>query len=248
MKASYPYHPLNLCMVVGNAVRDIGNGKSDVSKSLLASRLGISEASADFATKLASAKTFGIIEGKSSFSLTSLAKDYYLPTRNPERQKKLCLLKFLQEPGAFARLISQFDGTKPDMEIIANVLHRDMGVPDSWKSRVARFFMRSVEFAGGIDSGGFLRVKAGIQVLEGDDYEDDLSAVDEPQNPFSNPSRTSKSQGGPQGNPREREELPEGTVVWTYPCEGGILRIETPEKLTKEAWAKLKRYIDVLEP
>src|SRR2546430_8505752 len=88
---SYPYHPLALCLDVAKAVREIGNGKTEVSRSLLASHLGVDEKSADFAQKLASSKCYGLIEGRSSFRLTELALGIYFPTEDSEREKRIAL-------------------------------------------------------------------------------------------------------------------------------------------------------------
>jgi len=239
---------------MGNAVREIGNGKSEVSKSLLASRLGISEQAGDFTTKIVSSKCYGIIEGKTSFSLTPLAKTYFFPTKNPENERKQALIQFFSSPGSFSRLIELYDGTKPSLEIMGNMLHQEMGIPDSWKSRVAKFFMRSAEHAGAIDPNGFLRVKAQLETLSATVAGPPESLSHHANSTVHHERSDASSQPAHQKTPHGHHpeiasaNSPSGIVVWTYPCEGRTLRIETPENITPEVWQKLSRYLDVIKP
>src|SRR6266446_3729640 len=76
---SYPYHPLSLCLDLAKAVREIGNGKQEVSKSLLASHMKLDENSADLSQKIASSKTYGLIDGRGTFKLTDLSTAYFFP-------------------------------------------------------------------------------------------------------------------------------------------------------------------------
>jgi hypothetical protein len=56
----------------------------------------------------------------------------------------LATLQAAAQPGAFAALLSRFDGTKPpDQELIGNVLSQQMGIPESWKARVTKYFIKS---------------------------------------------------------------------------------------------------------
>ncbi len=113
---SYPYHHLALCLDVAKAVREIGNGKSEVSRSLLASHLGVDEKSADFSQKIASTKCYGLMEGRSAFTLSDIAIGLYFPTEDPERQRRLALLEAVRQPGAFAALLNRYDGSKPPLK------------------------------------------------------------------------------------------------------------------------------------
>ena len=230
-------------------MREIGNGKAEVSKSLLAARLKVSETSGDFITKIASAKCYGIIEGKTSFTLTPAARTYFFPTVNIEREKKQSVMTFFASPGAFAKLIETYDGSKPDLVLMGNVLHEEMGIPDSWKGRVAKFFMRSAEYAGAIDSGGFLRFKAHRETIaqgiedQGDDADDREIHHDRSSGSNSSgrtPARREALRHVPQDSP--------DVAVWTYPCGDLNLRIETPKQLTTEVWEKLMRYMEVIKP
>jgi len=121
--------------------------------------LSESEKSPVLAQRIASAKCFGIIEGKSNFFLTDMAKRYYFPTTDGDRG--LALLEFFRTPSSFAEVIKRFDGSKlPSREILANIFQRECRVPESWKVRIAAFFSNSADFIGVLDGAGFLRFRA----------------------------------------------------------------------------------------
>jgi hypothetical protein len=241
---SYPYHPLAACLEIAKGVREIGNGKQDVSRSLLASHLGVDEKSGDFAQKLASTKCYGLIDGRTEFKLTELSRGIFLPTEDPDRQRRLALLQACRGPGAFAVLIDRYDGSKlPSPELLGNVLSQELGIPESWKVRIVTYFIKSMQLSGALNQDGFLRHKAELQKLgsgssghiqerEHVRSQDDERRVDERRKPL---------------DPAE-DDNQEGVVVWKYPFKGRTLRIETPEDMTPEIWNKLKRYIDVLNP
>src|SRR5690606_32184278 len=120
---TYPYHSLESCLKLAEAVKQIGNGRQDVDKSLLASHLKADEKSGEFAQKIASSKTYGMIDGKGVFQLSDAARSYFLPTSDPEVSRKAALLKFLASPGAFKMFIDRYDGSKLEsLEIMGNIL------------------------------------------------------------------------------------------------------------------------------
>jgi hypothetical protein len=233
---SYPYHPLDLCLALADAVREIGNGRQDVDKSLLAAHLKVDEQAADFRQKIASAKTYGMIDGKATLQLTEAAKSYFFPTQDPEREKAQALLKFFASPGAFNALIDAHDGSKPpSQEIVANIFSQKYGVPGSWASRVAGWFFRAGVTAGAIQPDGFLRYKAKVQSLGGGVTM--FAGVPVPPVPLPTlPSPLARE---------VREEAREDVSVWTH---GKSIRVETPENLTEEMWEKLNRYIQAIKP
>jgi hypothetical protein len=236
---SYPYHSLELCIELAKAVREIGNGRSDVTRSQLAHRLGLSEQSSDFAQKIASSKTYGLIDGRSSFHLTETSNQFFFPTDEGEEAKKLCLFRFLEAPGAFKALIERYDGSRPaSLEIMANILGQSYGIPESWKSRVAAFFNRSAQYVGAMGADGFLRFKAQIDgIATSVPPANSPVGAELPEKPLTPPLATGQN-----------KQNQEGVIVWTYPCAGKFLRVETPENMTKEIWDKLMKYIQVLEP
>ena len=245
---SYPYHTLSTCLEIAAGVKDIGNGKKEVSRTLLASHLKLDEKSGDFAQKLASTKCYGLIDGRSDFKLTDLSMGLYFPTEDPERQRRTALLQAARNPGAFSALLEKYDGSKPpSQELMGNVLSQEMGIPESWKLRIATYFIKAMETAGAISSDGFLRHKAEMETV--------LSSTGQQRAP----DAISGIHGHAAKKPglaeeQRRTSLPtddidqEGVIVWKYPFKGKTLRIETPEDITHELWNKLKRYIEVLEP
>src|SRR5947207_14492974 len=82
-----------------------------------------------------------MIEGRGAFHLTENAKRYFFPTTDADRQ--VAEMAFLNTPAVFAQLIKRFDGNRmPSQDMLANVLHRDIGVSYEWKGRVAALFVR----------------------------------------------------------------------------------------------------------
>jgi len=246
---SYPYHPLELCIELAKAVREIGNGKQEVSKSLLASHMKVDEQSSDFSQKIASSKCYGLVEGRNGLQLTDLARGLFFPTQDPERERRLALLEAVSAPGAYANLIARYDGSKPPaQELIGNVLSQQMGIPESWRMRVAAFFLRSMQFAGAVSADGHFRHKAEMEKLKGGHQESppahngsgNGTAVTPP---FSQPPQEKSSPPTMQDDPN-RDDV----EVWTYRVEGKPFRIEYPASMTKEVWEKLKRFLHALEP
>lgn len=171
-EASYPLYDLSEAVRIAQAVRDLGGANGPVSKSLLAQHLKYAENGPSFFQRVTSAKAFGLIEGRGSYSITALAKQYFFPT--DENGKESAAVKSLSFPKAFALLVQKFDGGKlPSIEMIGNIIHSEADIPISKKSILAGLFLRSVHFIGAIDTGGFLRCKAlvsaGRKVMDGID-------------------------------------------------------------------------------
>jgi len=157
--ALYPYTSLAPSLKIADAIKELGGARAPVPKSSLAAHLKESEKSASLLLRIASAKAFGMIVGKSDYSLSEAAKGYYFPTS--ENDKSNAILQFLAAPFSFSEIIKRYDGDKlPPREILGNVFGRDLKVPESWKERAASFFENSAQFAGVIDENRILRVKA----------------------------------------------------------------------------------------
>lgn len=236
---TYPYHPLDLCIKFAEAVKQIGNGRQDVDKSVLASHLKLDEKSGDFAQKIASSKTYGLLDGKSALQLTDAARSYFIPTVNPDKEKAAALLKFFSSPGAFQVLIEAHDGSKPPgSEIMGNVLGQTYGIPESWTRRVAAFFLRAGISAGAIEPDGFLRYNAKVKALGMANPL--INGTIQMPTPDANviPPKVD-----PPAEPKDNTQ--EGVVVWKH---GKNLRVETPENLTIEIWEKLNKYIQAIKP
>jgi len=155
----YPYTSLGPSLKIADAVKDLGGARTSVPKSSLAAHLKESEKSAAFLQRVSSAKAFGLIAGRSEYILTEASKRYYFPTS--ENEKSTALLVCLDTPTGFRELIRRYDGDRlPSREILANILQRELGVPESWKERAAAFFENSAQLIGVIDADRFLRFKA----------------------------------------------------------------------------------------
>jgi hypothetical protein len=158
-EVAYPLYDLQEVIKVTEAVRDCGGGNSPVSKSILAQHLKYAENGPSFFQRVGAAKAFGLIDGWGSYSLTELAKQYFYPTI--ENGKQIASLDILKFPKPFSVLIQKFDGgLLPNSELLGNIIHKDAGIPVSKKSVVASCFVRSAQFLGVVDSGGFLRCRA----------------------------------------------------------------------------------------
>ncbi len=172
VEASYPIYDFAEAVKIAEAVRDLGGNNSPVSKSLLAKHLSYAETGPSFFQRVTATKAFGLIDGRGSYSLTDLAKQYFYPT--VENGKESAAVKSLTTPKAFSILVQKFDGGKlPSIEMMGNIVHADADIPVSKKNTIAGIFLRSVQSIGAIDSGGFLRCKslieAGKKVVEGID-------------------------------------------------------------------------------
>jgi hypothetical protein len=231
---NYPYYPLAVCLPIAEAVKSLGGGKTQVSKTLLASSLKEDERSQTLTFKIASAKSFGLIEGRSSFYLTEAAKRYYFPTDESDKQN--ALLDFLECPPAFKKLIERFDGSKlQPNEILANILHREAGVPQSWKDRAAVFFIKSAHFASAIDEHGHLRVKAsreGRIVLSLPTTEQDV--------PITQPEIIRQK--------RVVGQLNVNSLDWSQSSGGRTIYIEYPQDINSQEWEDLNRQIQRIKP
>jgi hypothetical protein len=236
---NYPYSPLAACVAIADAVKAIGNGKSPVSKASLAANLKEDKKSGALNFKLASAKSFGLIDGRTEFSLTETAKRYYFPTDESDKQN--ALLDFLESPTAFRMLVERFDGSKlPTQEIISNILHGEASVPQSWKDRVAGIFIRSAQFVAALDEQGHLRVKASREGRSAGN----ATVID-------NEKASETKLPGPSSVVRYPRVVSQPNVApktWTFSDDNRTLLVETPRDITGQEWEILNQYVQFLKP
>jgi hypothetical protein len=231
---NYPYYPLANCLLIADVVKSLGGDRANISKTLVASTLKEDVRSQTLTFKLASAKSFGMIEGRTNFSLTEPAKRYYFPT--DEAGKQNALLDFLEYPPAFKKLIERFDGSKlPTTEIIGNILHRECGVPQSWKDRVAGFFIKSAQYAAAIDEQGYLRVKAS---REGRGTDNVLVA------------ETGKNVPQPEliRHKRVAGQLNVDPKTWSQTEDNRTVFVEHPRDINFQEWEGLNQYVQRIKP
>ena len=142
-------------------------------------------------------------------------------------------LAFLASPPVFHEIIKRFDGNKlPAPTMLANILHREYGVSNSWKDRVASSFVKAAQIVGAIDGQNFLRYGASLHHME-----------------------SPLSQSGPTDSPalagdaaRPRPSAVPGGNSWLFQQEGQFVRVESSAELSPALWQKLNAYVQVLKP
>lgn len=237
--SKYPYAPLALCLPVAFAVNDLGGNNSRVQKSLLASHLKEDEKSQGLNFKIASAKCYGLIDGRSDFSLTQTAREYFYPTR--DGQKRNALLHFLSNPPAFRLLIQRFDGSRlPQIETLGNILHTEAAVPISWKDRVAGFFVRSAQYVEVVDQNDFLRIRASRASLDGKIAKNPVAAENSGMDDLSETTNNAATPKGQEGRA--------GVNVWTHTIDGKTIRLESPSPLPSDLWQVLEGFVKLIKP
>jgi hypothetical protein len=236
----YPFNSYSTCARFLQTLRECGGASGHVPKSVIASALGVGDSSSGFYSLLASAKTFGMIEGNRDISMSTTARDYVLP--DSESQRRLAELSFFEAPAAFRFLIERFDGHElPASVRIGAILLKGNMAPESWAQRVATFFLSMADDLKLIDR-GFLRL--GV-------------ARHEATNGRLGP-RVPLDDAGGRTEPRIHEiriadtigvSAPTSTTCTTSTTwEHAGVRVTTPEPLAPEVWIKLKKYVEMLEP
>jgi hypothetical protein len=268
-ESAYPYYPFRACLKVAEAVKNCGGGRVDVAKDVLAHEMRMGESAPSFAQVIASAKCFGMIEGRGAYNMTEDAKCYFFPASETESEK--AKLSFFGKPSSFRLLIGRFDGNRlPDAKTLANILLRDGRVPKSWISRVASLFVDAANDLGLIDDDGRLRYavamkKAGRSPPPGSPMGSE-PATEEGQVrdktvtdsfPTSREGIITEHVGAPNvilpakqrtQEPPAESDATNRTNVWWFREAGGMVRVESPDPLPRVLWERLKRYVDVIEP
>ncbi|HEV2968834.1 MAG TPA: hypothetical protein VGY55_02520, partial [Pirellulales bacterium] len=225
------------CIEFAAVIKEHGGDRIGVPRSTIAKELEKSGASSGFQLLAASAKIFGITEGHGDTRLTALARSYFFPTN--ERESRSAELAFMIEPPVFAELVKRLDGAKlPNTSILSNILSQ-MGVTESWRMRAAQIFSSTAAELNVIDRLGFLRYEAACNA----------AALGEPRP--QPPERTNDNQNATQQTAPTHEPEQRITAkgnVWVYSEGGGTVRLETTDPLPRELWARLKRYVEVLNP
>jgi hypothetical protein len=226
-EVSYPLYDLSEAVKVAEAVRDLGGGNAPVSRSLLAQHLKYAENGPSFFQRVTATKAFGLIEGRGSYSLTELAKQYFYPT--VESGKEDAAVKSLTFPKAFSVLVQKFDGGKlPPIDIIGNIIHTEADIPVSKKKILAGLFLRSVQFIGAIDSGGFLRCKAFVAGGRGTVAATPLAA--------------------PQEKPQRPAPIPDGAeahILYLSPDKQRVVMLSAPLAISDAEYERICEWIRV---
>jgi hypothetical protein len=230
---AYPLFALESVLRIAETIKDLGGVNGDVRREVLASELKLGDKSPSFSQRIGAARAHGLIEGKGAYRLSERAKRYCLPTN--ETDKAQALLEIFAAPGLYGQLIKRFDGGKlPSQESLTNLLHREFKIGESWTERVARFFIRSAQYAGALDGQGFLRYSAARH------------------------DRREPSNMNPQYSPAQNAQTivlpanghPEATAVNTFrdAGSGASVRVEVFGELPIALWEKLHGYVQILKP
>lgn len=232
----YPYYPMSSALRIAEAVKDLGGARTPITKSLLAKHLKEEESSTAFSQQLTSAKIFGVIEGFGSYVLTEIAKHLYFPTS--ESDKANAMIDIFMAPPAYQELIKRFDGNRiPTKDILGNIMHRELNVPESWKDRSAALFLNSAQYVGVTDSDGILRVNANRHEVAHAEDRTDAEVL---------PARRDSAvdQSPPKTSAPEVRGVVVGKVHWRFKS----IEVLTPEDLDHVLWEKLEGYVKLLEP
>jgi hypothetical protein len=234
--AAYPYYDLESSIELAGHIKELGGSKGAVKKSILARKVGLAESTPSFFQKLSAAKTFGIIDGRGEYSLTELGKTYFYP--QADGAAATALLSMFAYPPAFQAVINRFDGeTLPKTEMLGNIFHQELGVPISWKDRVAQLFARSALYAGIIDANGFLRYDAATQTKPVERNEMLEAPVRLPGLVVPPAAKTVTTPAGYYSSPQTK-------VKWV----NDQITVETPLKISPELWEQLNAYVQILKP
>lgn len=236
---SYPVNTFENALEVARIIGDAGGANTEVSKAIIAQGLGTSSTSGNFTQRLATSRAYGLIDGgRNGYRLTEAAKRYLFPSSDEE--KRLALLMLIKANPIFAGIIKRFDGTKiPTTELLSNVLFREFKVPESWKTRVARFFLKAAEQAGIIDSQGYLRYVAARQSLSAMPASSSSGMPD-----ASEPASSGRTVTAPATMEASAGEMD----VLVARDEGKTVRLETSPKLSFALWQRLDAHVKGLKP
>jgi hypothetical protein len=239
----YPYNTLRQCMKLSAIVKEHGGDSASVPKSVIAQEMGTDQGSSMLSQLVASAKTYGIVDGLQELCLTELGREYYFPLSDDG--KRSAELAFLAQPPAFEYLIKRFDGSRlPSPNILANELGRNCGVSESWRNRAASFFINTAQDLGVVDAGNFLRYAAAKHSADSTAPHTSTDAADS--GPITVAPETAHLHAT-KFSPDVRVGAPvdsSKTTAWTH----GAIRVETPNPLTRQLWEKLQKYVELMEP
>jgi hypothetical protein len=248
---AYPYYSWAASLKLAEAVKALGGDREAVMKGDIAHHLGVSEESQSLSQTIASAKTYGMIEGHGEYMLTEAGRHYFYP--EDESDKRRAELAFINSPPVHESLIKRFDGNVLPLPRNLGTILRSLGVPVSWLDRSASQFKEACERLELIDPGGHLRYGFAVRCSgRAKEANPELSAQmtgepsnrvehDQPKHPATSPPSTTVHSAS---QSRNSETL----TVWTDPSPSGTVRVETPNPLPRALWERLKRYVEILEP
>ena len=192
-----------------------------------------------FFQRISSAKAFGLISGWGSYKLTDLGGLYFYPLTDQDKRK--AELAILTQPEPFALIVKRFDGERiPSNEMIGNILHQELSIPDSWKDRLAALFVKSAQFLGIIDATGYLRYDSAMQEFQQRDH-----TVEPPLHDH----RAKDAIGGTSvKTDNSSVSTCSATESYSYVVNNKTYKIEYPSELPFEIWKRLEGFIQLIKP
>jgi hypothetical protein len=235
----YPVFDLVEALKFATAVKDLGGTRGTVARSILAQHFSLPESSPSFFQRLGAAKSFGIVDGHGSYSLSSEGKRYFYPTS--EKDKALAALNFLTSPTAFAKIVELFDGEKlPKTELLGNILHKETSVPISWKDRAVQIFLRSAQHLGIIDQNGILRYSAAKHSESSNaGSSENETEIPTPKEQIEQPIVLQK---------RVASQLNANSKTWSLTEDNRTVFVEHPRDISMQEWEGLNQYVLRIKP
>ena len=236
---------MDVSLKVGEALK--AHGGRDVPKHLIAADLGMDEESSGFYSIIASAKTFGIVDGTRDMSLTEGGRRYFFS--GDELNRRLAVLGFMVSPPKYRLLVDKYDGSVlPSSTMLATVLGR-LGVPASWTTRAASLFISQVQELGIIDDANCLRYRSTVHKLERSvpaTATQVNAEIDPRQVPVTEQPRMWQHTTTLPAQATASDD--QKSNVWTYTEAGGTVKVITPDPFPKALWSRLSKYVEMLKP
>ncbi len=186
----------------------------------------ISLSSSYFNLQLNSMRAYGLLDYKDGkITLTSVGEKITTPTDAEERS--VALLAAISHFSPFKALVDRYKGkaTIPEKQFIENSLVAGGKKEDA--SKWADVFLRSSKYAGVFKSGQVFSEIFNEKIV--------------PQSPAPQKQPIAENfHGG--------DEARQGWLTYPVPTPSGMAKIIVPEKLSRQAWEKLKKLLDAIEP
>ncbi len=148
----YPRASMKNCMLIGNAVNDLGGA---CSAEMAAEKLNKQYKSGHYSALVGSAVKFGLISNKKGqLSITQLYRDIKLAYDETEAQKEN--QKAFLTPPLFASIFERFENKPLPLSHFDKLLIREHGVPDNVASRVSKYFIEGAKECGLLGEGNIL--------------------------------------------------------------------------------------------
>ena len=220
------FSDLEACAAMAEQVAT--NAGGDASEEEFAKMIDTSLTSSYFNLKLNSVRAYGFLDYKAGrIKLTPLGEKVATPTDADDRI--FALLAAMMNFSAFKTLTERYQGkNEPEKKFTENALASEGKIKREDASKWADCFLKSARYAGLFKHGAHFR-DAGIKIPK--------TVVHPTQRPILN------SESAELGD----EDKP-GWLTYPVPVPGGMARIFVPSDLSRQAWEKLKKLLDAIEP